>query len=534
MAYPRFNQRLIIYLVCGILIVIGIFLLCRTSKGQVPAQNLSLETQNTIQLARSFLKDHRYQETVSLLDGKLQTLSPTEPRFPLLLLLADGLMGVGDFARAETIINEADDLAVRPQDERAVAKRRKVLSEQLAQKPAAPAPTGIDTTIKVQTEPQKVWPTITNSFFETDLRQVLSDLSMEANIPIQWDATVQGLVTYEAVDQPLDDVLKAVLSPLGYTYSYQDGIFYVGSVKPEDPAFGLLSKTEIMTLSNIKATDAIGLLSDFFQPYVKASNTSNMVCITAPPTMIKRIREDLTTLDEPADQILIEVVVSEINRDALREMGLDWSLNGLKDNPVWDAEVNNTDIENPGMLWNYSELGVDIGDYTIDLMASLEAMVQSGEAEIRANPRITTLNGQPAEISMTTDQYFIIQTSTSQTYQYNTLQSVSSGISLEITPYTSASGEITVYVNPSVGDVVGKGANDLPEINTRAAKTSVRVMDGETFSIGGLSLQKKKNIRNKIPFLGDIPILGYLFRYDHTETKNSEIVIFVTPHILNG
>ena len=83
-----------------------------------------------------------------------------------------------------------------------------------------------------------------------------------------------------------------------------------------------------------------------------------------------------------------------------------------------------------------------------------------------------------------------------------------------------------------MGDVTGRGANNLPEISTRSANTSVRVKDGETFTIGGLSLQQDKNVQKKIPFLGDIPFLGYIFRYDRKEVRDTEIVIFVTPHVL--
>jgi type II secretory pathway component GspD/PulD (secretin) len=226
------------------------------------------------------------------------------------------------------------------------------------------------------------------------------------------------------------------------------------------------------------------------------------------------------------------VIVTEIARVALREMGLDWTVSGVRDNPVWDLTTDHTAIENPTTVWNYTELGVKLGEYTVDLVAALEALVESGDAKIRANPRITTVSGHTAEISMTKDQYFILQTGATQYYQYNVLQAVSTGITLEITPYTSASGEIMVYVKPTVGDVVGKGENDLPEISTRGAKTSVRVMDGETFTIGGLSLQQEKNVKRKIPILGDIPLLGYLFRYDRVETRDTEVVIFVTPHIL--
>jgi type IV pilus assembly protein PilQ len=493
----------------------------------------AMQTDNILQVAREFLREHRYLEAISLLRERLAVMPAGEQRLPLLLLLADGLMGVGDLAGAEGVLKEAEKQAVTAGQMKAVEKRRENLEKlRLKQPPQAPpaeaAPPSQAAAIPFQ--PGTI--PVTNSFFETDIRQVLTDLSMETGIPILWDATVQGLVTYEAQEKPLDDVLKAILLPMGFTYSFEDGAYYVGSAKPEDPAFGLLSKTEVVTLSNVDATEAIGMLSDFFKKYVKASKSSNMVCITAPPNWIERIKADLIELDAPPAQILIEVIVTEIASDALREMGLDWSLTGLKDNPTWELTNDNTNIESPPILWNYTELGAKVGDYTVDLAASLEMLMQSGKAKIRANPRITTMNGRPAQISITKDQYFIIQTGSSQYYQYNTLQAVSSGIKLEITPYAAASGEITVYVKPQVGDVVGKGANDLPEISTRAANTSVRVKNGETFSIGGLSLQQEKNVQKKLPLLGDIPILGYLFRYDRLDVKETEIIIFITPHLL--
>lgn len=73
----------------------------------------------------------------------------------------------------------------------------------------------------------------------------------------------------------------------------------MGSAKPEDPAFGLLSQTDAVIMANLDATEAVGLLSDYFKPYVKASKSSNMICITAPPNLVERIKGDLQTLDAP-------------------------------------------------------------------------------------------------------------------------------------------------------------------------------------------------------------------------------------------
>jgi type IV pilus assembly protein PilQ len=484
--------------------------------------------------ARSLLEDHRYIEAISYLHTKLETLPAGARRFDLLLLLADCQLEVADVDGAGVTLAQAEKLAVKASAKDAVAKRKRRLSELLAllvPEDTLHSKQMLGDTTEVEKPPEAF---VSNSFFETDLRQVLTDLSQETGVPILWDATVEGLVTFEAEDQPLEDVLKAILLPAGYTFSLQQGVYYVGSPKPDDPAFGLLSRTEVMTLSNIEAKEAVSLLSDYFKPFVKASNVANIVCITAPPATAERIRGDLTALDQPSVQILIEVVVTETSTDALRQMGLDWSLTRSEEKSSWEIGTEHTNIPGAALLGTYTESALEIGKRSVDLAASLEMLVETGEAKIRATPSISTLNGRKAEISLTKDQYFIIATSVSEYYRYNTLESISSGIKLEITPYASASGMITVYVKPEVGDVIGAGSEGLPEINKRTASTSVRVKDGETFTIGGLNVQKEKIRRKKVPLLGSIPLLGYLFRYDERQVSDTEIIIFITPHILPG
>jgi type IV pilus assembly protein PilQ len=519
-----------------LVIIVGLAWAISSCAGQNPPA--SLGERQAEGYARSLLSDHRYEEAASFLGRELETLPPGTPGLSLLLLLADAQMGIGDVdAAAQTLAEAASHAAGEPENN-AIAARRSRLSEMrqlvvlpgLSEMAAESAESPVDTTLVVEQQDYL----ITNSFFETDLRQVLTDLSMDTGIPIIWDATVEGLVTFDAVDQPLEDVLSSIVLPLGYVYSFQQGSYFVGSAKPEGPAFALLSITEVVSLSNIDATEAIGLLSDFFKPYVKASTTGNAVCITGPESFVERIRSDLAQIDSPPTQILIEVVVSEISTDALRKIGLDWSFLGTNDDETIGVGTDHTGIDGAAIVGELTSLGLSIGSYSVDLAASLEALVQSGQARIRANPRIATLNGRTAEIGLTTDQYFIIATSTTQYATYNTLQAVSSGIRLEITPYASPSGEITVEVKPEVGDVVGKGANDLPEISRRTASTTVRVRDGETFTIGGLAIRQENTTYRKVPLLGEIPLLGMLFRYEEKSTRDNQIVIFITPHILEG
>jgi type II secretory pathway component GspD/PulD (secretin) len=489
-----------------------------------------------LSIADDLIHQRRFEEAIGILKDGLASTQQEAARMRLLLLLGRACIESGDLAEADEALAEARRLVDSGDAEPRWLEAVHALETERGAMPgrSRTAPPDSSRIPEPEARPgaRAGSPPITNSFFDTDIRQVLRDLSADAGVPIVYDSSVEGTVTFEADKQPLEEVLTAVLVPLGYSFCFRDGSYYVGSAKPDSPAFGILSQTEVVTLSNLQATEVLGMLSDGFKDYVKASPANNMISITAPPTLLERIRSDVLALDAPQKLIVIEVIVTEIASQALRETGLDWSLSRPAGDPSWEVVTGLTPASAPTLLGNYADKSVKIAGHPVDVLAALHALVSSGNAEIRASPRIATLNGRTAQISLTRDQYFVIQTGGGTNFQYNTLQSVSSGIRLEITPFASPDGEVTVLVKPEVGDVVGKGSNDLPEISRRTVSTSVRVPDGETFTIGGLSLQQGKGVQRKIPILGSIPVLGYLFRYEQKETKESELVIFLTPHIL--
>jgi type II secretory pathway component GspD/PulD (secretin) len=381
---------------------------------------------------------------------------------------------------------------------------------------------------------------ISNSFFETDIRQVLNDISQELQISIVYDKTVEGMVTYDAIEVPLKQVLDAILFPQGLVYTIRDGTIYVGSSSPEEGSFSSLSVTKMVPLANQLSPFAIELLSDYFKPFVKADKINNTVLITAPPSLADRIENDLKELDRPQPQILIEVMVVEVVKDRLREVGIDWSLTGNKSGTSFSAGVNSVDLDNPESEGTYAREGLKIGNFFGDFNVKVQALVQTGDATIRANPKISTINGHTANINITKEQYFLITTDVPEGQEggyygygfFNRLEAITSGIQLMITPFVGENDEITVAVQPEVGDVVGEGANGLPEISKRSVNTMVRVKDSETITIGGLTMKSEKKIENRVPLLGSIPILSYLFKYSRKEVREYELVIFITPHIL--
>jgi type II secretory pathway component GspD/PulD (secretin) len=378
-------------------------------------------------------------------------------------------------------------------------------------------------------------PLVANIWFEMDLRQVLMDISQETEIPIVWDSSVEGLVTYEALDVPLKKVLEDILFTNGFVYLFRDGTYYVGSSSVDNPSFHTLSETHTLQLSNILAKEAVQLLPESFKPYARASSDLNMVSISAPPTIAGRILQDLRTLDAPVKQIEIEVLVVEVATSKIRKLGIDWDFSSVDWNSKQaSGSIGAPEIADAVLALDYLRNAMKVGSKAVDLTVSLKALTDAGIAKIRATPRLRTLNGRTAVLETLEEQYFFITQGDGDQYfgVYNRLETIQAGIKLEITPYADATGHITVNVKPQVDDVVGQGASGLPEISRRKADTTVRVKQGDTITIGGLRFQNEKMVQKRVPILGEIPVLGMLFGSTEKEVMESELVIFITPYVL--
>ncbi len=392
-----------------------------------------------------------------------------------------------------------------------------------------------DTARDVEKQAAKQQPLVTNSFYETDLRQALFDISMQTGVTIVWDESVDGTVTYEAVEEPLEDVLHHILFANGYTFVKRDGLYYIGSADVKNKSFRQLSETHVVSLSNMDAREAVTLLADPYKPYVNASQQSNLVGVTAPPVLASRIISDLEQIDRPRPQVEIEAVVVEFATSKIKKLGTDWNIASSGwNNKAADFSIATPEMGDAILALNYLRDAMKIKDKVVNWSASIKALSDAGVARIRATPRIRTIHGQTALLSTTKEQYFFITSDQDGGLlgYYNRLETIRSGINIEITPYVDKNNFITVQVKPQVDDVVGEGASGLPEISRRNADTRVRVKDGETITIGGLRVEEDKQVQRGVPVLSQIPLLGYLFSRTETEKVEKELVIFVTPHVL--
>lgn len=368
---------------------------------------------------------------------------------------------------------------------------------------------------------------ITNSFFETDIREALRDISAQTGVWIIPDETVQGIISIELKEVTLETTLKMILSPGGYCFrKMPEGYYLIGSAKPTSPSFNLLTQTEYIKPSYIKARDVFKLISSFFEPYMQINDESNSLTITASPEIIRRFKQDLAKIDLPPQQIMIEALVVELSEEGKKSLGINWgsmSEGGFSIYPPADLSYDR--IAGKGSF-------TISGTFAYDLLMRINTLALDGKAKIRANPRIATLEGREAQIYVGKEEWYLINVG-SGSQAYYTLQSIPTGVILKITPYLTQNDQITVEISPEVSEVTGKGATNLPVITKRTAKTIVRVDNGQTIAIGGLIQEQSIETETKVPFLSSIPVMGNLFRHKKTTTENKEVIIFITPRILN-
>lgn len=317
----------------------------------------------------------------------------------------------------------------------------------------------------------------------------------------------------------LEETLAAITSAYGLAYVQQNGITMICDGTPNDLATYRLSGTESYRMKYIKAQTASGLLPTFLYSFLHVNEAQNAVVVTAPTQMLDKIRSDFTKVDIAPPQIMIEALAVEVaSTDDLNA--------ALRTSYEHDHITLETDSAAGEISYR------TVGELPHEFFGHLKALVEAGRARVRSNPRMAAVNGQQADLFIGQTKFIKVSVNTAAGKQ-EYIQGVDVGVKLQVRPWTGGNGEITVGIQPEVSNISEQERETgLPVISTRRAETTVRVKDGETVMIGGLTQRQDYRTRTKVPILGDIPILGALFQSTKTSSINSELVIFITPHIL--
>jgi len=361
-------------------------------------------------------------------------------------------------------------------------------------------------------------PLVNIMLFETDLREALNEISLQTGVTIIADQTVSGQVTADLQDVPLEKALRMILFTGGLSFRKVDDYYIVGLPDPRNTTFSALVETEIVQLRNVTAQEVTEQLPTFLTSYVRGTPGGNLLTISAPPLELQRIKDLINQMDAPRKTVEIKVLVTEVSRSALKELGnglLEFSANkGQSVNDSWNAAIG----------YDGSVLRLETNIWG-ELLTELRMLEQKQEAEIHADPRVMVADRETAELFIGDLQILTVGEDDSPR-----IERVEVGVILEVTPTILPDDQILLNLSPEVSHFVSEARPDLV-VKRNSVSTTVRLANGQTAVLAGMTMQDYYDLSRKVPILGDIPIIRWLFRNDIKREGDREVLIFVTPVI---
>lgn len=399
-----------------------------------------------------------------------------------------------------------------------------------------------------------------------DIRQVLTAIASGGNLNLVLDDTVKGNVSVKLADLSPQEMIRIIAQSNNYICDVRSGIIYIG----RDNRQKTLQNIRINYLELDKAAQMVNLLlekgilsngdkkgekkTDGLVSKVIVDKNENTITFYATNEEYDKIKKFIKENDVPPRQVSLEAKVTAVQNDAAKDLGITWEWSKFPQLPSHDITYDtithttqNSDgsysqttdylpVDEVQRNWNGSDLvpgvirfgkGPEGYPYELYYEAKLSALISEGKANILARPNIMTVQGNEAVINIGSE----VPVPTVATTNATTTTSIEyreAGIILKCTPRVNEDGIITVKVHTEVSSPLYVEDMKAYRFQKRSADTIVRLRDGETMVIGGLIGKDEAKQMSKVPFLGDIPILGNLFKHIQKSKTDSEIMIFLT------
>lgn len=404
---------------------------------------------------------------------------------------------------------------------------------------------------------------------DVDIRNLLTSIALANNLNIVISDEVQGNVSVKLSNINAQDMIKIIAENNNYTYQFKDNVIYISQGDKDINLYTVqinyLELDKIAQTINLMLT---GNLTDKIDDKDKKTAINNKVMIDESENTIsfygtlkqyEQIKNFLQEQDKPQKQVSLEAKVTAIQKDAAKDLGVSWEWSKLPQSPEHEITydtVKHTVINEDGSKeeitdylpvdevtrkWNDDEnipgvirfgKGVDGYPYEFYYAAKIDALISDGKANILARPNITTIQGKEAVINIGSEVP-VPTVSTTNSTTTTSIKYREAGIILKCTPRVNEDGIITVKVHTEVSSPMYVEDMKAYRFQKRSADTIVRLKDGQTMVIGGLIGSDEAKQMSKIPFLGDIPILGNLFKHIQKSKSDTEVMIFLTAREVN-
>ncbi len=434
-------------------------------------------------------------------------------------------------------------------------------------------------------------------FQDIEVRRVLQLLADFTGINMVAADSVQGNITLRLKDVPWDQALDIILKTKNLDKRRNGNVIWIAPVteliKAEDDEAKALAQTiklapiqtDYIRLSYAKATDVLKLIEDTrdgkgavanrtansdslalesllsSRGSAVADTRTNTLIVNDTAQNIDKIRKMIELLDVQVKQVMVEARIVRASTSFTKELGVKWGIlsQGITNNKnllvggsettLWNLRDPKKDETTGGYKYTIERpdnLNVDLGvsnpagsiafglismsDFMLDL--ELSALQADGYGEVISTPKVMTADKQTAKVA-TGQQVPYLTTTISGAGSAATTSFKDALLSLDVTPSITPDGKIQMKLDISKDSVAGEAPNGELILNKNNINTNVLVDNGETVILGGVFEQTTTNTQTKVPFFGDIPLVGRLFRKDVKSDDKQELLIFVTPRIVN-
>ena len=397
---------------------------------------------------------------------------------------------------------------------------------------------------------------ITLVFDAANVRSILQLIGDVSGLNILASSDVQGTVTLRLIDVPWDQALDLVLDTASLGKIQQGNIL---RIMPKDKIRDIEQEamkeqmiaieegvlvTKTFSVSYASVDDMKNFLTDIKSDRgsIIADSRNKQLIVRDAEAVLEQMEEMIVQIDKPERQVMIEARIVEASTNFSRNLGIKWNFDYQQDNTHSDNGLNDAalgiggsfilPVTNPAVAGAASAFSFGALDEQLDIDLRLAALENSGEGRIVSTPKVTTLNGEQATISQGTKIPF-----SSVSDQGTDVQFENAELKLSVTPEINPDGSILLEIdtsNSSVGSVVPTATGDAVSIDEKKAQTKVLVRNGQTTVIGGIFVEQELNSQSGVPILMDVPILGHLFKSTSKTKDRRELLIFITPRIVES
>jgi len=389
--------------------------------------------------------------------------------------------------------------------------------------------------------------TVNLDFVDVPLSQILATIAQTTDLNIIGGEALSEKISVHLKDIPLADVFDIILKSTAYTYIREGKVIRIA------PKQDLPLVTEVFELQFISAEQIKETISHLItkqgsaEPFSKFSEGkySNFLIVTDIPESVEVIRELVKKLDRKLRQVIIEAKFCEVTLNKDDEFGIEWvlkaSLTGAKGPTSFPLNKKGRNILKPPETITTTSGSITLGTMSFaDFSTTVHALDTKTKVNLIASPQVAAMDGQEAEIIIGDKVPIPLYERNAETgtMEVTGYQIEDVGTVLKVTPIINSDNTVTLKIHPEVSEISSyTGPNDeRPIVSSREITTVFTIADGKTIVLGGLRKQTLTKTLKQVPIIGNIigniPILGSLFKYKDNSDVRIELLIFITPHIL--